>query len=57
MSRNRRQRGLGGALRAFWTGPYWWLIPLVLLAGPPLLVWLLSSVSDGGSVPFVYNSF
>jgi len=52
----RRQRGLGARLRAFWTGPYWWLLALLLLVGPSLVV-LIASRLGQGAAPFVYNAF
>ena len=52
----RRDRGLGARLRAFWNGPLWWIVPLALLVGPVLFMLLRARLGEGGA-PFVYTSF
>ncbi|MSR60855.1 MAG: hypothetical protein EXS08_00215 [Planctomycetes bacterium] len=43
-------------LRALWQGPFWWLVPLVLLLLPAALLFILLQAAPLVA-PFVYTVF
>ena len=43
-------------VRALWSGPFWWLVPLVVLLLPAALVFILLQAAPLVA-PFVYTVF
>jgi len=46
----------GELVRALWSGPFWWLVPLVLLLLPAALLFILLQAAPLVA-PFVYTVF
>lgn len=51
-----RLRTAGELIAYLWDGPYWWLVPVVLLLSPFALLFLLLQAAPVVA-PFVYTVF
>jgi len=47
---------VGELLRSMWQGPYWWLVPAVIVLLPAAVVFVLLQVVPIAA-PFVYTLF